>query len=429
MNSLEIPGESTNAPTAAGGRTGSAGLTSIIILCYNQVNYTTACVQSILRHTSEPVELIFVDNGSTDGTRSYLDSLVSRTGDVTCHRPSSITDIKIVRNDRNLGFAGGVNQGIREAAGDFILLLNNDVLVTPGWLGGLRACAARSTRIGLVGPMSNYVVGPQQVVDPHYDVRKLDEYAVAFARKHAGRLIKVARVIGFCMLVRREVIDRIGGFDVTFGTGNFEDDDFCLRANIAGFDVVIAGDVFVHHFGSITFKGARMDYAAIMQENAGKFANKWRIELSAGGYNPLPILARPFDPAFHYFPLVSEWSSKALLAESVRLFEHGRIEASYVAVTKALELEPNNPDAWHNMALIAMNQRDFRLALQAWEKVPQTDMDSERFNLMGVCHFQVGDVDKAVECFRNAVEVDADCPGARENLDIALSARKSKSTS
>lgn len=239
MNSLKIPGERTNAPTAADGRTGSAGLTSIIILCYNQVEYTTACVRSILRHTREPVELIFVDNGSTDGTRNYL-----------------------------------------------------------------------------------------------------------------------------------------------------EDDDFCLRAIIAGFDVVIAGDVFVHHFGSITFKGARMDYAAIMQENAWIFAKKWHIELSAGGYNPLPILARRFDPVSHYFPFVSEWSSKALLAESVRLFEQGRIEASYVAVTKALELEPNNPDALHNMALIAMNQRDFRLAFEAWEKVSQTDMDFERFNLMGVCHFQ-----------------------------------------
>lgn len=239
MSNLKSPAERTNAPTTAGGRTGSAGLTSIIILCYNQVNYTAACVQSILRHTPEPVELVFVDNGSTDGTRNYL-----------------------------------------------------------------------------------------------------------------------------------------------------EDDDFCLRAIIAGFDVVIAGDVFVHHFGSITFKGAHMDYAAIMRENARKFARKWHIELSDRGYNPLPVLGRPFDPVSHYFPLVSEWSSKALLAESVRLFQQGRIEASYVAVTKALELEPNNPDAWHNMALIAMNQRDFRLALQAWEKVPQTDMDCERFNLMGVCHFQ-----------------------------------------
>ncbi|MDK2931248.1 MAG: hypothetical protein PWR07_1379 [Bacillota bacterium] len=429
MSDLKSPAERTNAPTTAGERTGSAGLTSIIILCYNQVNYTTACVQSILRHTPEPVELIFVDNGSTDGTRSYLDSLVSHAGDPTRRSLASIAGIKIVRNDKNLGFAGGVNQGIREAAGDFILLLNNDVIVTPGWLGGLHTCALRSTKIGLVGPMSNYVVGPQQVVDPHYDPRKLDEYAVAFARKHAGRLTKVARIIGFCMLVRREVIDRIGGFDVTFGTGNFEDDDFCLRATIAGFDVVIAGDVFVHHFGSITFKGAHMDYAAIMRENAWKFARKWRIELSDGGYNPLPVLVRPFDPVSHYFPLVSEWSSKALLAESVRLFEQGRIEASYVAVTKALELEPNNPDAWHNMALIAMNQRDFRLALEAWEKVPQTDMDSERFNLMGMCHFQVGDVDKAVECFRKAIELDADCLGAQENLDIALSARKSKNMS
>ena len=409
---------------------GGGPRTSIITLCYNQVEYTTACIESILKHTTEPIELVFVNNGSTDGTQDYLESLVSGAGGAGgvggAGRALSaeVTGIKVVHNDRNLGFAAGVNQGIREATGDFILLLNNDVIVTPGWLGGLLTYARRSARIGLVGPMSNYVVGPQQVLDPDYDLGKLDEYARAFSQQHAGRLMRVSRVIGFCMLIRREVVDRIGGFDITFGTGNFEDDDFCLRAVIAGFDIVIAGDVFVHHFGSVTFKGARMDYVTIMRENASGFAEKWGIELSARGYNPLPILARRFDPASHYFPLISEWSSKALLAESVRLFEQGRLEASHVAVAKALELEPGNPDALHNMALIAMSQGDFHMALEAWEKVPPMSMDSERFNLKGVCHFQMGDADRAARCFRRAIELDPACPGAQENLEMALVAGK-----
>lgn len=403
-------------------------LTSIIILCHNQADYTATCVQSIFRHTPEPIELVFVDNGSTDGTADYLDSLrLASVSRASRGLPASLTNVKVLRNDRNVGFAGGVNQGIREASGDYVLLLNNDVIVTRGWLGGLLACASRSPKIGLVGPMSNWVVGIQRVSDPRYKVERLDEYARVFSREHAGRMMKTSRVIGFCVLIHRKVIDRIGGFDITFGTGNFEDDDFCLRAAIAGFDAVVVGDVFVHHFGSVTFRAAGMDYDAIVRENAWKFARKWGISVSPEGYNPLPILARSFDPVLHYFPLISEWSSKALLAESVRLFQLSQVEASYATLIRALELEPNNPDAWHNMALIAMAQGDFRTALEAWAKVPEKDMDTERMNLAGICHFRTGGVDEAVRCFRRALELDANCPGARENLAIALAELKSRS--
>ncbi|MEW6227345.1 MAG: glycosyltransferase [Bacillota bacterium] len=389
-------------------------LTSIIVLCHNQVEYTVACVQSILKHTPESIELIFVDNGSTDGTADYLRSLAA--GDL----PASLVGVKVIHNDVNVGFAAGVNQGIREASGEYVLLLNNDVIVSRGWLGGLLRCMRRSDKIGLVGPMSNYVAGIQQVRDPSYDVGRLDEYAEAFSREHEGCVIKTFRIIGFCMLIRNRVIERIGGFDITFGTGNFEDDDFCLRAVIAGFDVAIAGDVFIHHFGSVTFKAARVDYIGLMQQNAWKFARKWSIQLTPKGYNPRLALARPFDPVSHYFPLVSEYSGRALLVESVRLFELSQIEAAYATLMRVLELEPDNGDAWHNMALIAMAQGDFETALEAWGKLSEGEMDAERMNLAGICHFRTGRTDEAIRCFRKALEFDAGCLSARENLAIAL---------
>jgi len=101
-------------------------LTSIIILTYNQLQYTKKCIESIFQNTRKPFELIVVDNGSTDGTVEYLESEVR-------DRNRTVV-IKIIKNSENKGFAGGNNQGIAAATGDYILLMNNDVVVTPGRL-------------------------------------------------------------------------------------------------------------------------------------------------------------------------------------------------------------------------------------------------------------------------------------------------------
>jgi len=99
------------------------GLTSIVILTHNQLPYTRLCVESLRLCTVEPHELIFVDNASTDGTVEYLRSLGS----------------KVINNDTNRGFPAAVNQGIQASSGQQILLLNNDCIVTTGWLG--ESCA------------------------------------------------------------------------------------------------------------------------------------------------------------------------------------------------------------------------------------------------------------------------------------------------
>ena len=103
------------------------GLTSIIIVTFNELDYTRQCVESIRRLTDEPYELIFVDNASTDGTVQYLE----------CQ-----PDAKVIRNSDNRGFPAAVNQGIAAASGSQVLLLNNDTIVTTGGCGD---CSWRST--------------------------------------------------------------------------------------------------------------------------------------------------------------------------------------------------------------------------------------------------------------------------------------------
>ncbi len=236
------------------------GLTSIVLLTHNQLPFTRLCVESILERTDEPFELIFVDNGSGDGTPEYLERLGGA---------------RVIRNPDNRGFPAAANQGIRAASGAQVLLLNNDTVVTSGWLTRLLRALHAEPGVGLVGPCSNRVSGEQQVEVRYDDLAGLDGFAWQWGKDHDGRHQDTERLVGFCLLIRREVIDRVGLLDERFGVGCFEDDDYCRRALQAGHRAVIARDAFVHHFGGRTFAGSGVDFAAVMRHNERLYLDKW----------------------------------------------------------------------------------------------------------------------------------------------------------
>ncbi|HJT36518.1 MAG TPA: glycosyltransferase [Pirellulales bacterium] len=275
------------------------GLTSIVIVTHNEVGCTRACLASIRFVTDEAYELIVVDNGSTDGTVEYL---------------RSCPDVKLIENRDNRGFPAAANQGIAASQGRQVLLLNNDVLVTTGWLrrmlqalreegphltspggrgmlreedphltspggrGMQRAGGEWVRAVGLVGPCSNFVSGPQQVAAGYDDLSALDGFAWEWAKQNAGRREDVDRLVGFCLLISREAIERVGLLDERFGIGNFEDDDYCRRAAAAGFRLVIARDAFVHHFGHRSFAAAGVDLANLLERNRKIYEEKWGTE-------------------------------------------------------------------------------------------------------------------------------------------------------
>ncbi len=236
------------------------GMTSIILVTYNQLNYTRQCIESLRFRTDEPYELIVIDNASTDGTVDYF---------------RAQADVVLISNSENRGFPAAVNQGLQVATGSQILLLNNDTILTTGWLRRLLDALLSDSRIGLVGPVSNSVSGPQQVPVDYRDLSSLDGFAWEWGRQHAGQQSDLDRLVGFCLLIRRKVIDKIGLLDEQFGIGNFEDDDYCRRAREAGYRTVVAMDSFVHHFGSRTFAASGIDVATLLKSNERKYREKW----------------------------------------------------------------------------------------------------------------------------------------------------------
>lgn len=272
-------------------------LVSIVVPCWNGVGYTRSCVESILADTEVRFELILVDNGSTDGTPQY-------TADVVSRYPM----VGTVRNEQNLGFGLACNQGMRVARGDYLVILNNDTLVTEGWLARVLDHAESDPEVGIVAPRSNWVAGPQLVENVSYgeDLTRLPAFAQRWRASHFGRRRYVDRVVGLCMLVKRRLVEKIGGFDPRFGLGNFEDDDFCLRARMAGFRICIADDVFVHHFGHRAFADNGVDYGALMRRNWERFRSKWGIFAPEPGAYDLSALASRSDSVELYTPLDPE---------------------------------------------------------------------------------------------------------------------------
>jgi GT2 family glycosyltransferase len=137
---------------------------------------------------------------------------------------------------------------------------------------------AGDSRIGLVGPCSNHVSGSQCVAVSYQQLEDLDGFAWDWGKRNNGIYADTDRLVGFCLLIRREVISAIGLLDEQFSPGNFEDDDYCLRTIEAGFRAVIARSSFVHHFGERTFAASNIRFTELLNKNRQLFQQKLRAK-------------------------------------------------------------------------------------------------------------------------------------------------------
>jgi O-antigen biosynthesis protein len=238
-----------------------APLVSIVIPCCGMLEYTKLCVPNVLRWSREPIELIFIDIGSLDGTAEYLaglrDGLQGRVRVEVCR---AATDLEIAETCK---------AAIEQARGEFVCLLNNDTVVSPSWLDGLTGLAGMSEAHGLVGPMSNCAAPPQLVEtvpyrmgprrgaragEPLVDVAAVRSFARDFFGQNQGNWMQVERLGGFCLLIKRAVLKRIGtGLNEWTDLGLFDTDILSAKARQEGFNAVVSRDLFVHHFGTRTF--------------------------------------------------------------------------------------------------------------------------------------------------------------------------------
>jgi len=222
----------------------------IIIPIWNNLEFTRECVESVMRNTDRPYRLILVDNASDKETAVFLQGLAERP------------DVKLIRNDENRGFVKAANQGLRMSDAPFVCVLNNDIVAAPGWLGAMIDFAEEHHDIGLINPQC----------DGHGE-QPIETYARTLAG-FKGEYMEMNQCQGFCMLMRREVIDKIGYMDEEYGIGGFDDTDYSMRAHLAGYRCAAIRDAYVYHRQHASFNksGDREEW---VKRNEKIFYEKW----------------------------------------------------------------------------------------------------------------------------------------------------------
>ena len=277
-------------------------LVSIVIPVYNQWETTRSCLISILENTQGiAYEVIVGDDGSTDETRNL---------------PEHASNVKRLVQEKNQGFLLNCNSAALEARGKYLLFLNNDTNVQPGWLANLLDVAEKDDRVGLVGPMLLYPDGRLQEAGGiiwrdasgwNYGNRDYPE------RPEYNYLKEADYISGACIMVRRSVWDEIGGFDERFVPAYYEDTDLAFEARRRGYKVIYQPQSRVVHLEGISHgTDLKSGIKSYQKANQAAFRKKWATALEiAHGSDPRDLF-RARDRSFtrkhvlfidHYVPL------------------------------------------------------------------------------------------------------------------------------
>ncbi len=241
---------------------------SIVIVSYNCKDIMMNCISSIRdTNPSSAYELVVVDNNSTDGIAEWL---------------KEQTDIVLQCNDYNAGFGLACNQGVELATKENdIFFLNNDTIVPPNALFWLRMGLYENDKTGAVGSVTNAAANGQRV-NVNFD--RLEHWLL-YANKinvpMTNYYEKKIWLVGYALMIKRNVLDKVGLFDLQFGIGNYEDNDLGMRILQAGYELHLCRNCFIYHFGSMGFKqNDPQQHQIMMEKNRLLLKNKWGFDIS-----------------------------------------------------------------------------------------------------------------------------------------------------
>jgi polysaccharide pyruvyl transferase CsaB len=256
---------------------------SVVVVTWNGRDFNRLCLESLLARTEWPnLEILVVDNASTDGTRELLEEMARQD-----------PRIRPILHAENRGFAAACNAGLAAASGAYLVILNNDTVVTRGWATALVRHLAADPNLGLVGPVTNAIANAAKVDAGYADVEGLPVWAADWVRAHDREAFDIPMLALFCAALPRRVYEDVGPLDERFGVGLFEDDDYSRRVREKGYAIRCARDAFVHHWQMASFRKIGKDeYFALYAENKRKYEEKWRAAPAPAPAAPAPAPRR-----------------------------------------------------------------------------------------------------------------------------------------
>lgn len=245
-------------------------IVSVIVLNWNGKHYLETCLSSLLGQTYQSLEIILVDNGSADGSVEFV--------------RDRFPEVTIIENDTNLGFAKGVNTGIKASSGRYIATINNDAEADANWVSELVRVMESEPKIGCCGSkMMNYYdrdIIDSTGIEVYHNGNAYDRGA---REKDIGQYGSQEEIFGACAgaaLYRKQMLDEIGLFDMSY-FAYLEDVDLSFRMHLFSWKCVFVPGAVVYHMHSATSKQASPFKLFYLERN--KLWNLWK-------YYPLDIL-------------------------------------------------------------------------------------------------------------------------------------------
>ena len=370
---------------------------SIIIPVFNQLEYTKECIRSILDRSTYPnYEIIVVDNGSTDGTEEFCQALMSSTSNFTYYR-----------YDENQGFSKACNQGAKISSGEYLVFLNNDTIVTKGWLKTLVSSIESDSNIGIIGPKLAYPTN--NTIDNCgyvFSLEKKSAYRIYLNLHVSTECVNIKReypaLLGACLLIRKELFFNIDMFSIFA----LEDIDLCLKAKAAGTKVIYEPKSFVYHYGSVTFSNHPSEL--LPKPDPFKFSNKWKtfeqdcldsyyyeqdgFTMKWEDFN-LVVLSHKENPIYELMTKSYVHIVKNQLAEAKTLLE------------SAIKMEQDYPTPYYYYSLISVNEQNYDKAYENLDKLVSIDPNnfSAKLDLALLC-FALGKTEKSSGIVKKLLE-------------------------
>jgi len=238
---------------------------SVVIVTHNNLELTRNCLDSLeYSNDYSDIEVIVVDNASDDGTIEYLQTW-TQSGEQR----------HIILNTDNRGFAAANNQGLAVARGEYLVLLNNDTEVTPGWLRTMMNHLRLDNTLGMIGPVTNNIGNEARIRIRYKNSDEMRQFSRGYTLRHLGESFPIRTLAFFCVMMPRAIYEQIGPLDEAYGLGFFEDDDYCRRLEQAGWRIECAEDVFIHHHLSASFNKLGKGRKELLERNKRIYEAKW----------------------------------------------------------------------------------------------------------------------------------------------------------